>query len=36
MINEQMSQKSIIKSELINANKNINEQMFDFINIVKN
>ena len=30
-----MSQKSIIKSELINANKNINEQMFDFTNIVK-
>ena len=35
MINEQMSQKSIVKSELINANKNIDEQMFDFTNIVK-
>ena len=35
MINEQTSRESIIKSELINANKNIDEQMFDFINIVK-
>ena len=35
MINEQTSRKSIVKSELINANKNINEQMFDFTNIVK-
>ena len=35
MINEQTSRESIVKSELINANKNINEQMFDFINIVK-
>ena len=36
MINEQTSRKTIIKSELINANKNIDEQMFDFTNIVKN
>ena len=36
MINEQISRKSIVKSELINANKNINEQMFNFTNIVKN
>ena len=35
MINEQTSRKSIVKSELINANKNIDEQMFDFTNIVK-
>ena len=35
MINEQTSRESIVKSELINANKNIDEQMFDFINIVK-
>ena len=35
MINEQTSRKSIIKNELINANKNINKQMFDFTNIVK-
>ena len=35
MINEQMNRKSIVKSELINANKNIDEQMFDFTNIVK-
>ena len=35
MINEQINRKSIIKSELINANKNIDKQMFDFINIVK-
>ena len=35
MINEQISRKSIVKSELINANKNIDEQMFDFTNIVK-
>ena len=35
MINEQTNQKSIVKSELINANKNIDEQMFDFTNIVK-
>ena len=35
MINEQTSRESIVKSELINANKNINEQMFDFTNIVK-
>ena len=35
MINEQINQELIIKSELINANKNINEQMFDFTNIVK-
>ena len=35
MINEQINRKSIVKSELINANKNINEQMFDFTNIVK-
>ena len=30
-----MNRKSIVKSELINANKNIDEQMFDFTNIVK-
>ena len=30
-----MNQKSIVKNELINANKNIDEQMFDFTNIVK-
>ena len=35
MINEQTSRESIVKSELTNANKNINEQMFDFTNIVK-
>ena len=35
MINEQKSQGMIAKSELINANKNIDEQMFDFTNIVK-
>ena len=35
MINEQTSRESIVKSELINANKNIDEQMFDFTNIVK-
>ena len=35
MINEQMSRKSIVKNELTNANKNIDEQMFDFTNIVK-
>ena len=35
MINEQTSRESIVKSELINANKNIDEQMFNFINIVK-
>ena len=35
MINEQMSRESIVKSELINANKNIDKQMFDFTNIVK-
>ena len=35
MINEQMNRKSIVKSELINANKNIDEQMFDFTNIIK-
>ena len=36
MINEQTNRESIVKSELINANKNIDEQMFDFTNIVKN
>ena len=35
MINEQTSRESIVKSELINANKNIDKQMFDFTNIVK-
>ena len=35
MINEQTNRESIVKSELINANKNIDEQMFDFTNIVK-
>ena len=35
MINEQTSRESIVKNELINANKNIDEQMFDFTNIVK-
>ena len=35
MINEQINRKSIVKSELINANKNIDEQMFNFTNIVK-
>ena len=35
MINEQTNRKSIVKNELINANKNIVKQMFDFINIVK-
>ena len=35
MINEQTSRESIVKSELINANKNIDEQMFNFTNIVK-
>ena len=35
MINEQINQKTIVKSELINANKNIDEQMFDFTNIIK-
>ena len=35
MINEQTSRGSIVKNELINANKNIDEQMFDFTNIVK-
>ena len=35
MINEQTSRKSIVKSELINANKNIDKQMFNFTNIVK-
>ena len=36
MINEQTSRESIVKNELINANKNIVKQMFDFTNIVKN
>ena len=36
MINEQTNWKSIIKGELINASKNINEQMFNSTNIVKN
>ena len=35
MINEQTSRESIVKSELTNANKNIDKQMFDFTNIVK-
>ena len=35
MINEQTNRESIVKSELTNANKNIDEQMFDFTNIVK-
>ena len=35
MMNEQKSQGMIAKSELINANKNIDERMFDFTNIVK-
>ena len=35
MINEQTSRESIVKNKLINANKNIDEQMFDFTNIVK-
>ena len=35
MINEQTSRESIVKSELINANKNIDKQMFNFTNIVK-
>ena len=35
MINEQTNQETITKNELINANKNIDEQMFDFTNIVK-
>ena len=35
MINKQTNRESIVKSELINANKNIDEQMFDFTNIVK-
>ena len=35
MINEQTNWKSIVKNELINANKNIDEQMFNFTNIVK-
>ena len=30
-----MNQKLIVKSELINANKNIDKQMFNFTNIVK-
>ena len=35
MINEQTNRESIVKSELINANKNIDEQIFDFTNIVE-
>ena len=35
MMNEQKNQKMIIKGELINANKNIDKRMFNFINIVK-
>ena len=35
MMNEQKSQGMIVKSELINANKNIDKRMFDFTNIVK-
>ena len=35
MINEQTNRESIVKNELINANKNIDEQMFDFTNIIK-
>ena len=35
MMNEQKSQEMIAKSELINANKNIDKRMFDFTNIVK-
>ena len=36
MMNEQKNQEMIVKSELINANKNIDKRMFDFTNIVKN
>ena len=36
MINEQTNWKLIVKNKLINANKNIDKQMFDFTNIVKN
>ena len=35
MINEQTNRESIVKNELINANKNIDKQMFDFTNIIK-
>ena len=35
MMNEQKNQEMIVKSELINANKNIDKRMFDFTNIVK-
>ena len=35
MMNEQKSQEMITKSELINANKNIDKRMFDFTNTIK-